>query len=145
VSNYTTVDRVYSKRTPLPDCREGKTVKFSLITDKGNSINVYFTVNCFENGYPGELWIWIGKEGSEIHGWSNCFATAISLLLQHDVDPSEIYEKFINQSFSPSGITGTSWAPICSSIVDAIMKYMKTHYPPTCSKEKDNYSMVMEG
>jgi ribonucleoside-diphosphate reductase alpha chain len=132
---------LFSKRNKLDDTRPGKTIKFALYTDRGESVDVYFTINCFDNGFPGELWVWIGKEGSEVHGWANCFAIAISMLLQHNVNPEEIYEKFINQSFSPSGMTGTSWAPICNSIVDAIMKYMKAHYPPT--KVDDDYEMVM--
>jgi hypothetical protein len=64
-------------------------------------------------------------------------------MLQHGVNPEYIYEKFIGVRFEPQGFTGTSWAPICTSIVDGIMRYMKTRFPPT-GGNKDNYDQLLE-
>ncbi len=133
----------FISRKRLPDTRGGKTVKLRLFDEYGEEVDVFFTVNTYVNGYPGELWLWMGKEGSDLHGFANCWATSISMMLQYGINPEDLYNKFIGQRFNPSGVVGQPWCLICTSVVDAVMKYMKATFPPTC-KVLDSYNQTIE-
>lgn len=107
----------------------------------------YFTVGLYSDGYPGELFIYAGKQGEETHGWVHVLGKAISMLLQHGIDPKKIYHEFKMDSFSPMGITNVKQAPICKSIIDMIMKYMEDSFIPTAEStqsEDDNYFVMID-
>jgi ribonucleoside-diphosphate reductase alpha chain len=112
---------------PLDDERFGTTVKFQF--DEENK--GYFVINTYEDGVPGELTIFMGKIGEFERGFANSWAIAVSMLLQHGVDPRIIYGKFKHMAFEPAGITGVVSVPMASSLVDLIVKYMEGQYPPT--------------
>ncbi len=125
------------KKYHLNDERLGKTIRFEICTNNG-TIHGYFTVGCYTDGTPGELFIWVGKQGEETHGWVNSLGKAISWLLQLGVNPEKIYEEFKLDEFEPKGITNVKESPICKSIIDMIMKYMEANFPPTVSEVKDD-------
>lgn len=132
-------------RFSLDDERESRTVKFRIVAEN-EIVEGYFTVGLYHDGVPGELFVWVNKEGSEIHGFANAWSLAISMLLQYGIDPRKIYEKFAYADFQPNGITNLRDVPICKSIVDLIMKYMKANFPPTAEeyRRNDEYSGTIE-
>ena len=140
-------------RYHLPDERKSKTVEFTVYPPREDSaeeppepVHGYFTVGLFDDGTPGELFVTVDKQGSEIHGWADCWAISISLLLQFGVRPEKIYSKFKFQDFQPHGMSTVPAAPFCKSIVDLIMKWMEQNLPPTkkSATEAEDYSYVIE-
>jgi len=126
-------------RYHLADERKSRTCKFSLASqsDDGEIVNVegYFTVSVYDDGTPGEVFIEMGKSGHEMNGFANCWAIAISMLLQFGVHPVKLYNKFKAREFSPKGITTLTGVPISKSVPDLVMRWMEYNLPPT-KKEK---------
>lgn len=122
-------------RYHLADERKSRTCKFSLASqqDSGEIIVVegYFTVSVYDDGTPGEVFIEMGKSGHEMNGFANCWAIAISMLLQFGVHPKKLYDKFKAREFSPKGITSLTGVPISKSVPDLVMRWMEYNLPPT--------------
>ena len=122
-------------RYHLADERKSRTCKFSLASpsDDGGFITVegYFTVSVYDDGTPGEVFIEMGKCGHEMNGFANCWAIAISMLLQYGVHPKKLYDKFKFREFSPKGITTLTGVPIAKSVPDLVMRWMEYNLPPT--------------
>jgi ribonucleoside-diphosphate reductase alpha chain len=102
-------------------------------SDAGEIVNVegYFTVSSYDDGTPGEVFIEMGKSGPEMNGFANCWAIAISMLLQYGVHPKKLYDKFKLREFSPKGITTLTGVPIAKSVPDLVMRWMEYNLPPT--------------
>jgi hypothetical protein len=122
-------------RYHLDDERLSRTCKFSLSSqsDKGETTPVegYFTVGLYPDGTPGELFIEMGKSGHEMNGFANCWAIAISMLLQYGVHPQKLYNKFRAREFFPNGVTSLKGVPIAKSIPDLVMRWMQYNLAPT--------------
>jgi len=142
-------------RYHLPDERPSKTVRFTIYPQNEEDpsgpppdpVNGTFIVGFYPDGTPGELFVRVEKEGSEVHGWADCWAISVSLLLQYGVPPSKLYEKFMWQNFKPQGMTRTKEAPFCKSIIDLIMKWMSKNLPPTATlelSESAEYDAIIE-
>jgi len=145
-------------RSPLEDSHpvkyslnedvKSRTVKFTVtaalpeLDDKGfnkvSQIKGYFIIDFYEDGYPGEVRLFLDKMGTELHGFANAWAEAISMLLQYGVDPKKIYEKFKAWQFDPRGITSVKGVPFCKSIIDMVMKYMELNFLPTAKLSKNS-------
>ena len=132
-----------TSRTKLPDDRSGKTVKVQLYSDKQDIFKCYLTVNTYEDGTPGEVFLNIGKEGDLVHGFAQAWATSLSMMFQYGVPYEHIYEKFKGHMFEPSGFTGRPERLICRSIVDAVICYLESNFPPTCKECKDDYERIL--
>lgn len=137
------------QRFPLDEERHSKTVKFKIHAGDGEKTRLvegYFTVGVYNDGCPGELFIWVDKEGTETHGWANSWSKAISMLLQFGVHPADIYQRFEHIDFEPKGITNLKSVPICKSVIDMIMKYMKVNFPPTgdIDKNTNGYNSIIQ-
>lgn len=127
-------------RFHLDDERIGRTVRFQIGGEHG-----YFTVNTFADGSPGEVFVRLGKEGAEMHGFADMWAIAVSMLLQYGVDPRKIYAKFKHQKFEPAGLSGVRKVTFCESIPDLVMKWMEKSLPPTKQDVFDEeYGSVIE-
>lgn len=139
-------------RFHLNDERKSVTVEFTIYPsteDEPDSpppspVKGKFIVGLFPNGSPGELFVKVDKEGSEVHGWADCWAISVSMLLQFGINPEKIYDKFKYQDFKPKGISNLKTVPICKSIIDMIMKYMEKNFYPTAKKEIDEYDTMIE-
>ena len=136
------------KRFPLDEERHSRTVKFKVhagSSDGSRLVEGYFTVGMYNDGCPGELFIWVDREGSETHGWANSWSKAISMLLQYGIHPADIYERFEHINFEPKGVTNVKSAPICKSVIDMIIKYMKANFPPTGNfNDTDGYNSIIQ-
>jgi ribonucleoside-diphosphate reductase alpha chain len=88
-------------RRRLPDERHSLTHHFSIGGQEG-----YVTVDRYEDGAPGEMFIRMAKEGSTVSGLMDSFATAVSLTLQYGVPLKVLCDKFSHTRFEPSGWSG---------------------------------------
>jgi len=106
-------------RRRLPDERQSITHKFSIAGHEG-----YITVGMFEDGFPGEVFITMSKEGSTISGLMDSFATGISIALQYGVPLKVMVDKFSHARYEPSGFTNNPDIPIAKSISDYIFRWL---------------------
>jgi len=112
-----------ASRHRLPGERASVTHKFSIAGHEG-----YITVGLYPNGYPGEIFIRMAKEGSTVSGLMDSFATAISISLQHGVPLKVLCEKFAHTRFEPSGWTGNPEIGFAKSIMDYIFRWIQMRF-----------------
>ena len=117
------------ERRRLPNERKSITHKFRIADAKG-----YITVGLYEDGKPGELFINISKEGTSISGTMNCFATMVSIALQHGVPMQDLIKKFSNVAFEPAGMTENPEIPMASSVIDYIFKWLGRKFSPSIAQ-----------
>lgn len=138
--------RVLLERKRLPDQRPGETKKITLkgeevvcpkckyVLDDG-LVRGYATVNFYEDGRPGELFLKLSKQGSMASGLADVFATAVSMLLQYGVPFEVLYEKFRATRFLPDGPTGERGdpadgaIPFVTSSVDYVVRWVNRILP----------------
>jgi ribonucleoside-diphosphate reductase alpha chain len=101
-------------RRRLPDDRAGLNHKFNVAGYEG-----YVTLNCFEDGTPGELFITMAKEGSTVGGLMDTIGILTSVALQHGVPFAVLVEKMRDTRFDPSE-QGKA-----SSIIDYIFRWVE--------------------
>ena len=85
----------------------------------------YLTVNFFESGDPGEIFIKIAKEGSTVSGFIDALAITISISLQYNVPWSVLYDKYLNQIFEPRDDTNSSLVHAIAIGIDELIKEWK--------------------
>jgi ribonucleoside-diphosphate reductase alpha chain len=112
-----------AQRHRLPSERASFTHKFKVGNHEG-----YITSGLFPNGQPGEIFITMAKEGSMTSGVMDCFATAISIALQHGVPLKLLCEKFKHTRFEPSGWTGNPDINYASSMMDYIFRWLELRF-----------------
>ena len=121
------VERIVERplRRRLPDTRRSITHKFNVAGHEG-----YLTVGLYENGFPGELFITMAKEGSTIGGLMDSLGTAISVALQYGVPVESLVDKFTHQRFEPAGMTHNQDIPFAKSLVDYIFRWLGMEFIP---------------
>jgi len=121
------VERIIERpmRRRLPDTRRSLTHKFNVAGHEG-----YITVGLYDDGFPGELFITMAKEGSTIGGLMDSLGTAISIALQYGVPVDSLVTKFTHQRFEPAGMTHNSDIPFAKSLVDYIFRWMGMEFIP---------------
>jgi ribonucleoside-diphosphate reductase alpha chain len=112
-----------ARRHRLPAERASLTHKFKVGNHEG-----YITVGLYPDGKPGEIFITMAKEGSTVSGVMDCFATAISIALQHGVSLNLLCEKFKHTRFEPSGWTGNTDINYASSMMDYIFRWLELRF-----------------
>lgn len=130
-----------TRRRKMPDERDGKIHKFTI----GGQYTGYLTVGKFPDGTPGEIFIESSKGGSTMNGLLDCFATAISIGLQHGVPLRKYIDKFTHVSFDPCGYTKNPNIGYVRSIVDYIFRYLdKFDSVPSVVVESDSENLEHE-
>jgi len=143
----------------MPDERRGITHRFEILGDaydvlcphcgkfikhKDKSIKGYLTINPFEDGTPGELFVTIAKAGNTWRGLTDSFAIAISLCLQHGVPLKVLVDKYMATRFEPFGYTkGCAEIRQCTSVIDYIFKWIALKYLP--KKKELNGKIKVKG
>jgi ribonucleoside-diphosphate reductase alpha chain len=110
-------------RHRLPGERASITHKFAIAGHEG-----YITVGLYKDGFPGELFIRMAKEGSTVAGLMDSFALAVSLALQHGVPLKLLCDKFQHTRFEPAGFTGNPEIPIAKSMMDYIFRWLEIRF-----------------
>lgn len=111
----------YSKDR-LPETIRSERHRFQVADTKG-----YLITGFYPDNRVGEIFVSLAKEGSTLSGLMDCFATAISIALQHGVPLHELVAKFSHQRFEPMGFTPNKDIGFCSSIIDYIFRYLDRH------------------
>jgi ribonucleoside-diphosphate reductase alpha chain len=112
-------------RRRLPETRSAITHKFDIAGHEG-----YLTIGLFEDGYPGEVFITMAKEGSTIGGLMDSVAALTSISLQYGVPLAALVRKFTHQRFEPSGFTKNPQIRRASSIIDYVFRWMGIQFIP---------------
>jgi ribonucleoside-diphosphate reductase alpha chain len=110
-------------RRHLPRVRNSKTYKFRISDLQG-----YFMVGEYEDGSPGELFIYVSKQGSTLSGIMDSFAISVSHGLQYGVPLKSYVRTLAGSTFAPSGITDDDDIKIASSISDYIFRRLALDY-----------------
>ena len=120
-------ERKEPTRYRLPRERSGWTHHFTILAvENGQPVSVdgYITVNTYEDGKPGEIFVKMERQGSQASGFIDAFAVSMSMLLQLGVPLVTLLNKFENMRFEPSGrIEGSS--TLALSPVDYVCKYLR--------------------
>lgn len=125
-------------RYHLPEERKSVTRKIRI-----NDFEAFLTVGLFRDGSPAEVFLDMTEKDTQFAGLADQWCTALSMLFQYGVPHEDIYDKFALQKFAPEGITNLSEIPICKSIVDLIIRYLKLNYPPTKKEDQDDYDKMV--
>jgi len=112
-------------RRRLPETRSAITHKFDIAGHEG-----YLTIGLFEDGYPGEMFITMAKEGSTIGGLMDSVAALTSISLQYGVPLEALVRKFTHQRFEPSGFTKNPQIRRASSIIDYVFRWTGIQFIP---------------
>lgn len=112
----------YMKRK-MPRRRNGHSYQFTIGGLKG-----YFTINEYEDGKPGELFINASKEGSTLAGLMDSFAISVSHGLQHGVPLKSYVKTLLGTSFAPSGVTDDPDIRTATSVTDYIVRRLALDY-----------------
>jgi ribonucleoside-diphosphate reductase alpha chain len=128
-----------AKRHRLPDTRSGVNHKFTIFglgETEGNepalpkTYKYYVTVNCYEDGQVGEIFVRADKEGSSRGSLLDAWCTMVSIALQSGITLRTITEKFKNWSFEPSGQTNNPAVRFCKSPLDYLCKWLEYKFLP---------------
>ena len=111
-------------RVPLPAERSSVTHKVYIESDQG-TVSVYITAGYYEDGRVGEVFVQIGKQGSTLRGALDAWSRMVSVALQYGVPVKAIAEKFTGVAFEPAGKTNDRELPVCTSIVDYVMRWVE--------------------
>lgn len=112
-----------AQRRRLPDERHSLTHRFNIAGHEG-----YITVGLYPDGWPGEIFIVMAKEGSTLSGVMDAFATSVSIALQYGVPLSVLVKKFSHMRFEPSGMTENPQVPFAKSIMDYIFRWLGSKF-----------------
>jgi len=114
------------ERRRLPAERAGFTHKFTILAmehGEPKPVKGYLTVGLYEDGSVGEIFVKMAKQGSQVSGFVDAWAIAVSMMLQLGVPLETIINRFENMRFEPSGrIEGQS--DLALSPIDYVCKYL---------------------
>jgi ribonucleoside-diphosphate reductase alpha chain len=111
----------------LPETRRSVTHKAVIHSAEGR-IKFFITVGLYADGRPGEVFITCDETGSTLDGFADCWAIAISMLLQTGTTLDQLVEKFAYQGFEPSGRTDCPEVRRARSVVDYTVRWMEARF-----------------
>jgi ribonucleoside-diphosphate reductase alpha chain len=113
-----------SERRRLPVERKAVTHRFVIRAQDG-AHKGYVTAGLFVDGSVGEIFVKLDKQGSEISGLLDCWAIAVSWLLQSGISLQQICDKYRGHRFHPGGITENPNVRFAASPVDYIVRWLE--------------------
>lgn len=122
-----------AERRRLPDNRSGSTHKFEIrgnpTSEEDDGIREgYLTVNLYDDGNPGEIFVRMAKMGSLESGFIDAWAISVSMLLQTGTSVDIICAKFRGAQFEPAGRTSNKAIPFARSIIDYIARWLEIKF-----------------
>lgn len=117
-------------RRKLPDTRASLTHKF-VIFAADDAYKGYLTMGFYEGGGLGEIFVKMDRQGSQVSGFLDSWAIAVSWLLQVGVPVEEIAAKYRGVAFPPQGQTDNAQIRFTKSPVDYIVRYLHTKFVET--------------
>ncbi|MDD8013998.1 MAG: hypothetical protein PHX05_11025 [Acidobacteriota bacterium] len=117
------------KRERLPNTRRGVTHKAVILAgEPAGRVKFFFTVGCYADGRPAELFLHMDESGSTLDGFADAWSIAISLCLQSGIPLKKIVEKFSWQEFEPKGRTENAEIRVARSVVDYVVRWMELRF-----------------
>ena len=113
----------------LPATRRSVTHR-GIIHAKEGRTKFFITVGLYDDGQPGEVFITCDQSGSTLDGFCDCWAIAVSMLLQNGTTVEQLAAKFAHQGFEPSGRTDCPAVGFAQSIPDYCVRWMQAEFPP---------------
>ena len=110
-------------RNKLPDDRNAITHKIQRRRTQG-----LLDSRSIRGRTPGELFIYMNKQGSTLSGLMDTIGILTSMSLQNEVPLKTLTEKLVNRRFDPDGFTGNKEIPNAKSIVDYIFRYLDNRF-----------------
>jgi hypothetical protein len=123
-------------RERLPDLRAGKCVVLRInrpskecphckkVLQPVMPLKLYVTINTYDDGRPGEMFIKIDNHESGLAlGALDAAAIAVSLALQNGVPFETLMAKWVGLRFEPAGATGNLEFPLIASALDYIGRW----------------------
>ncbi len=109
---------------PLPARRRGYTQRASV-----GGHTLFLRTGEYEDGRLGEISIALSKESAAFRGLMECFASAVSLGLQHGVPLAEFVDAFTLTRFGPAGVVeGDPAVSRATSLLDYVFRHLATLY-----------------
>ena len=112
------------ERRRLPDVRCGITRRMRI-----GKFRFYATVNLYEDGLPGEIFLCCDQTDSTVRGFCNVLSITASMALQRGVPVADLAAKWAGQRFEPSGWTGDPAFPHVESIADFLGRWLLVRFP----------------
>ena len=94
----------------------------------GDEFDGYVHAGMYDDGTLCEVFVTSGKEGSTVSGLLDSWAIAVSHALQYGDPLENLVKKYSGMRFEPSGMTGDKDIPICTSIVDYVMRWLDLRF-----------------
>jgi ribonucleoside-diphosphate reductase alpha chain len=113
------------RRRKLPVTRPGTTHKFRIGDAKG-----YITANNYADGTLGEIFLKMDQQGSQVSGFCDAWAIAVSIMLQMGVPLDYIVKMYKGTRFPPEGMTGYPGIEIAKSPIDYVVRWLEKMYLP---------------
>ena len=110
----------------MPDERDAVTHRFVIGGEERNK--GYVTVGLYEDGTPGELFVKMDRQGSQVSGFVDAWAIAVSMLLQSGTPLEVICTKFRGSRFKPEGLTDNPNIRITTSPIDYIVRWIEGRF-----------------
>jgi hypothetical protein len=110
---------------PLPAERPSLTKRFDVAGTHGYLITGIYPPGHARAGQPGELFLFVAKEGGTLRGVLDAWARLFSVALQHGVPLIDLVEKFKGCSFDPRGFTDDPSITPATSILDYVVRYLE--------------------
>ena len=106
---------------------------------------MFLSTGEYEDGSLGEVFLRIGKAGSELAGWVNSFAITMSVALQHGVPLEALAKNHLDSNSHMGGmVRGSEHIKMCSSWMDYVFRELLEAYPgkdaaspPVATVDKD--------
>jgi ribonucleoside-diphosphate reductase alpha chain len=119
-------------RHRLPDERPAVNRRFAIygLDTRGKARKFLGTivVGLYEDGTPGEVFVYFDKEGSRARALLDAWATAVSIGLQHGIPLDVFLSKSRGVQFEPTGGTTDPEIPRVSSPLDYICRWIQRRF-----------------
>lgn len=112
-------------RERLKAVRMGWTHRGVIFSQEHGRVKFFLTVNRYEDGRIGEVFITCDASGSTLDGFCDAWSTAISMLLQHGETVDELVTKFAFAEFEPKGRTECREIGFARSVPDYVMRWLQ--------------------
>ena len=130
----------FPTRERLPDTRKSITSRFCfpksierVVVNNGVAEVVkedfvgYITVGLYEDGRPGEIFFYSGKQGDDVRIY-DALMVVISIGLQSGIGLEVFVDKLEHMRFVPNGITTNSDIPLAKSFPDYLAKWLRKKF-----------------
>lgn len=103
--------------------RRSITHEFSINNHTGT-----ITVGLYEDGKPGEIFIYVNKENNPVTSLLVNFSASISCALQYGVPLKDLVARFVDTQFEPNGTTLNKQIPYSKSIIDYTFRWLAVKF-----------------